>query len=85
MVVVTATGYGYVRRDGVSFSVEEGGLFGVVGPNGAGKTTIVESIAGLREPESESVRVLGLDPISDRFELSQRLGAQFQESRLRDG
>jgi ABC-2 type transport system ATP-binding protein len=70
--------------DGVSFSVEEGEIYGVVGPNGAGKTTIVESIEGLREPDGGSVRVLGLDPISDRYELTQRLGAQLQESRLQD-
>ena len=38
--------------DGVSFSVEEGEIFGILGPNGAGKTTTVESIAGLRTPDS---------------------------------
>ena len=37
--------------DGVSFSVEEGEIFGILGPNGAGKTTTVESIAGLRSPD----------------------------------
>ena len=66
--------------DGVSFEVDEGEIFGIVGPNGAGKTTIVESIGGLRVPESGSIRVLGLDPVSDRYELAQRLGAQLQES-----
>ncbi len=38
--------------EGVSFFVEEGEIFGIMGPNGAGKTTTVESIAGLRRPES---------------------------------
>jgi len=70
--------------DGVSFTVDEGEIFGIVGPNGAGKTTIVESIEGLREPESGSIRVLGLDPVADRYELAQRLGAQLQESRLQN-
>jgi ATP/maltotriose-dependent transcriptional regulator MalT len=32
--------------DDISFSVEEGEVFGILGPNGAGKTTTVESIAG---------------------------------------
>lgn len=48
--------------DDVSFSVEEGEIFGILGPNGAGKTTTVESIAGLRRPDGGSIRVLGLDP-----------------------
>ena len=48
--------------DGVSFAVEEGEIFAILGPNGAGKTTTVESIAGLRTPDSGTIPVLGLDP-----------------------
>ena len=70
--------------DSVSFSVEEGEIFGIVGPNGAGKTTIVESVEGLRRPDGGSIRVLGLDPIRDRYEIAERVGAQLQESRLQD-
>ena len=58
--------------DGVSFAVEEGEIFGILGPNGAGKTTTVESIAGLRTPDSGTIRVLGLDPRRDRDELRQQ-------------
>jgi ABC-2 type transport system ATP-binding protein len=70
--------------DGVSFSVERGEVFGILGPNGAGKTTTVESIAGLRRPDSGRISVLGLDPQHERSELRQRLGMQLQESRLPD-
>lgn len=70
--------------DDVSFEVQEGEIFGIVGPNGAGKTTIVESIEGLRRPDAGSIRVLDLDPIDDRYELAQRLGAQLQESSLQN-
>jgi ABC-2 type transport system ATP-binding protein len=77
--------YGGVKAvDGISFSVEEGEIFGIVGPNGAGKTTTVESVEGLRHPDQGTISVLGLDPIHDRYELTQRLGAQLQESRLQD-
>ncbi|MDW8069463.1 MAG: ATP-binding cassette domain-containing protein, partial [Anaerolineae bacterium] len=39
--------YGSVRAvDGVSFTVEEGEIFGMVGPNGAGKTTTIECVEG---------------------------------------
>ncbi|MDJ0924596.1 MAG: ABC transporter ATP-binding protein [Acidimicrobiia bacterium] len=70
--------------DGVSFSVDEGEIFGIVGPNGAGKTTTVESVEGLRKPDGGTIRVLGLDPVRDRYEVTQRVGAQLQESRLQD-
>ncbi len=77
--------YNGVRAvDGVSFTVEEGEIFGIVGPNGAGKTTTVESVEGLRHPDQGVIRVLGLDPIRDRYELTERVGAQLQESRLQD-
>lgn len=70
--------------DDVSFGVEEGEIFGIVGPNGAGKTTIVECVEGLRRPDGGSIRVLGLEPMEDRLQITQRLGAQLQESRLQD-
>lgn len=70
--------------DGISFDVEAGEIFGIVGPNGAGKTTTVESVEGLRRPDGGSLRVLGLDPTRDRYELTERVGAQLQESRLQD-
>jgi ABC-2 type transport system ATP-binding protein len=68
--------------DGVSFSVEEGEIFGVLGPNGAGKTTTVESIAGLRSADGGTIKVLGLDPRRDRDQLRTKVGVQLQESQL---
>lgn len=51
--------------DGLSFEVSEGEIFGLLGPNGAGKTTTIQSIAGLLIPDSGTVRVFGIDPVSD--------------------
>ncbi|MGB0091364.1 MAG: ABC transporter ATP-binding protein [Solirubrobacteraceae bacterium] len=68
----------------VSFSIEEGEIFGILGPNGAGKTTTVEAIAGLREPDAGSIRVMGLDPFDRREELRRVLGIQLQESQQPD-
>ncbi|MFG3398921.1 MULTISPECIES: ABC transporter ATP-binding protein [Streptomyces] len=68
--------------DGVSFAVEEGEIFGVLGPNGAGKTTTVESILGLRAPDSGTIRVCGVDPSADRAKTTLIVGAQLQESEL---
>jgi ABC-2 type transport system ATP-binding protein len=70
--------------DGVSFRVEEGEIFAILGPNGAGKTTTVESIAGLRIPDSGRIEVFGFDPFEDRAEVRSRLGVQLQESRFQD-
>jgi len=73
-----------VAVDDISFSVAEGEIFGILGPNGAGKTTTVECIEGLRAPDRGTITVLGLDPRRNRAELTQRLGAQLQDSRLPD-
>lgn len=73
-----------VAVDNVSFTVERGEIFGILGRNGAGKTTTVECVEGLRTPDGGTVRVLGLDPRRDRDELTQRVGAQLQESALQE-
>lgn len=74
----------HVAVDDVSFTVEQGEIFGILGPNGAGKTTTVECVEGLRTPDGGRIRVLGLDPLRDRAELTQRLGVQLQDGRLPD-
>jgi len=77
--------YGDVRAvRGVSFSVEEGEVFGLLGPNGAGKTTTVEILEGLRSPDSGSVRVCGLDPQVSSRELKHEIGASLQATALPD-
>jgi ABC-2 type transport system ATP-binding protein len=55
--------------DGVSFAVEQGEIFGILGPNGAGKTTTVECVVGLRTQDAGTIRVAGLDPVTDAVEL----------------
>ena len=69
---------------GVSFSVEEGQVFGLLGPNGAGKTTTIEILEGLREPDGGSVRVCGLDPHVSSRELKHEIGAALQSTSLPD-
>jgi ABC-2 type transport system ATP-binding protein len=66
--------------DGISFEVYEGTIFGAVGPNGAGKTTTIECIEGLRRPDSGIIRVLGLDPLKDRYAVQKQIGIKLQES-----
>ncbi|MCP3804878.1 ABC transporter ATP-binding protein [Allokutzneria sp. A3M-2-11 16] len=70
-----------VAVDGISLDVRRGEVFGVLGPNGAGKTTTVECAAGLREPDGGTVRVLGLDPVTDPA-VRHRVGVQLQHAVL---
>jgi ABC-2 type transport system ATP-binding protein len=67
--------YGSLRAvDGISFSVRDGEVFSLLGPNGAGKTTTIEILEGLREKDAGEVRVLGLDPWKQGYELHKKIG-----------
>jgi len=69
---------------GVSFTVQEGEVFGLLGPNGAGKTTTVEILEGLRTLDSGKVSVCGLDPQRNAIELKSEIGAALQSTSLPD-
>jgi ABC-2 type transport system ATP-binding protein len=69
---------------GVSLTVAQGEIFGILGSNGAGKTTAVEIIQGIRSRDGGQVRLLGLDPATERSRLRHLVGAQLQSSALPD-
>lgn len=72
--------YGDLKAvDGISFSVNQGEVFGLLGPNGAGKTTTIEIMEGLRERSGGEVKILGLDPWKNGYELHKRIGVIPQE------
>jgi ABC-2 type transport system ATP-binding protein len=64
--------------DGVSFRVAAGSVLVILGRNGAGKTSIIEACEGFRHPSSGSIRVLGLDPGTQRSALNHRMGVMLQ-------
>jgi len=71
--------YGNVKAvNNISFSVSKGEVFGMLGPNGAGKTTTMEMVEGLRESDSGSAQVLGLDIKRDSRQIKGRIGVQLQ-------
>jgi ABC-2 type transport system ATP-binding protein len=69
---------------GVSFSVEEGEVFGLLGPNGAGKTSTIEVLEGLRVADGGRVSVCGFDPLNNPKELKHEIGAALQSTSLPD-
>jgi ABC-2 type transport system ATP-binding protein len=72
--------YGEIKAvDEISFNVDEGEIFGLLGPNGAGKTTSIEIMEGLRKKDGGDVKVLGLDPWKDGYELHKKIGVIPQE------
>jgi ABC-2 type transport system ATP-binding protein len=72
--------YGEIKAvDGISFTVDKGEIFGLLGPNGAGKTTCIEIMEGLRKKDGGDVKVLGLDPWKNGYELHKKIGVIPQE------
>ncbi len=69
---------------GVSFTIEDGEIFGLIGPNGAGKTTTVECTIGLREPDAGSIEICGIDARQRPRDVKQKIGAALQTTALQD-
>jgi len=75
--------YGNVRAvDGVSFDVAAGEIFAFLGPNGAGKTTTIQLLTTLVAPTRGTMRINGLDPITQASEVRRRFGIVFQDPSL---
>jgi len=49
----------FVAVDDLSFSIEEGAVFGLLGPNGAGKTSSIRMMIGITVPDSGSIQMFG--------------------------
>lgn len=53
---------GFKALNGLSFSIDEGGLYGLIGPNGAGKSTAIRIMTGLIKATNGEIDVLGFQP-----------------------
>ncbi|HWX54560.1 MAG TPA: ATP-binding cassette domain-containing protein [Verrucomicrobiae bacterium] len=49
----------FLAVDDLSFSIEEGAVFGLLGPNGAGKTSSIRMMIGITVPDAGSINVFG--------------------------
>ncbi len=75
--------YGSVQAlAGLNLKLMPGEIYGLLGPNGAGKSTLIKIIAGLVEPTSGSVRLLGFDHAIDPVLAKSKIGYVSENSML---
>ncbi|OPJ57940.1 ABC transporter ATP-binding protein [Clostridium oryzae] len=74
-----------VAVEDLSISVKRGEIFGLLGHNGAGKSTTIDCVLGLKKFESGEVSILGMNPVSHRRKLFEKVGVQLQQSSYQDG
>lgn len=67
---------------GVSYTVGEGEMFGLVGPDGAGKTTTIRMLVGLLNPDSGTAEVLGYDLLTQKNLIKDEIGYLSQKFSL---
>jgi ABC-2 type transport system ATP-binding protein len=73
---------GFHALDGISFDLDDTGIFGIIGHNGAGKTTLLKIMSGLVAPTSGELEIGGIDVVKNPDALKERLGYLPEESRL---
>lgn len=67
---------------GITFSVEEGEVFGFIGPNGAGKTTTIRMLVGLISQNSGEIKIMGHDIHKEREKALSYVGAVVENPEL---
>lgn len=73
---------GNTAVNGVSFSVQEGKLVGILGASGSGKTTLLNVLSGMTLPTSGAVRINGLNVHESRSKLEGVIGFVPQDDML---
>ena len=71
-----------IALENLNLRVETGEIVGIIGHNGAGKSTLLKIVAGLIEPTSGSVRVLGRDVQKESIAIKRQIGYLPEESPL---
>jgi len=59
---------------GISFTVDEGEIFGLLGPNGAGKSTLIRMMVTLLQPSSGTALINGFDVVKQSDGVRQSIG-----------
>jgi ABC-2 type transport system ATP-binding protein len=64
----------FTAVDALSFSVQEGEIFGLLGPNGAGKSTLIRMLTTLIPPTEGTALINGFDVIRQQNEVRHCIG-----------
>jgi ABC-2 type transport system ATP-binding protein len=70
---------GTVAVEDVSLTIQPGDFFGFLGPNGAGKSTTIHCITGITNPTSGSIKIFGIDAVTDYRAARKLVGLSPQE------
>lgn len=73
-----------VALDSVSFSVNNGEIFGYLGPNGAGKTTTIRILTGISSPTSGIAKIYGRDIVTETLKARRQMGIVYETSNVYD-
>jgi ABC-2 type transport system ATP-binding protein len=73
-----------IAVENLSLQIDHGEIVGILGHNGAGKSTTLKMIAGLVEPTSGHVEVMGHNMRTESIKVKQRTGYLPEESSLYD-
>lgn len=68
--------------DGIDLAVEEGQIYGLLGPNGAGKTTTISICTTRALPTAGTVRIAGVDVVTNPAEARRFIGVVPQYNTL---
>lgn len=72
----------FVAVDRISFSVQQGEIFGFLGPNGAGKSTTIRMLCGIVTPTAGAGHVAGHDIFTESEQIKQSIGYMSQKFSL---
>jgi ABC-2 type transport system ATP-binding protein len=82
-IVELSRHYGSIRAvDGISLSIAEGEIFGLLGHNGAGKTTTIRMLTGRTRPTAGRASIAGLDVVRDLDRLKPIINLVFEDANL---
>jgi ABC-2 type transport system ATP-binding protein len=73
---------GRTALNGVSFTVSQGEIFGLLGPNGGGKSTLFRILSTMMTPTGGRATVAGYDVVRDAAAVRRRVGVVFQSQSL---